>query len=302
MAVCFYHNDPDGRLSAFVVKLWHDNRFKSDNLKLVRMEYTDAFPFHHISDGERVYMVDFSTNPTDMERLWNMSGRTFVWIDHHKTAIQACSGLNHVIAGLRSTEYAGCVLTWMSLFGEGYPEGNQEPSQILGDFSRVPDFIQLVGDYDAWRWEFGRRTMSFYYGLLSMDTDPESRTWASLLSEYLVKPEDGLLIDRIINDGDAIIRYRDQYAADYSRSWGYPTVLDGIKAYAVNLARPSSLFFDAANLPSDIELFIGYVDDHGEWNVSIYSKKHDVSEIAKRYGGGGHAGAAGFRCKQLPWE
>ena len=76
MAVCFYHNDPDGRLSAFVVKLWHDNRFKSDNLKLVRMEYTDAFPFHHISDGERVYMVDFSTNPTDMERLWNMSGRT----------------------------------------------------------------------------------------------------------------------------------------------------------------------------------------------------------------------------------
>lgn len=30
-------------------------------------------------------------------------------------------------------------------------------------------------------------------------------------------------------------------------------------------------------------------------------KSIDVSEIAKRHGGGGHVKASGFTCKELPW-
>ena len=33
----------------------------------------------------------------------------------------------------------------------------------------------------------------------------------------------------------------------------------------------------------------------------IYSKTHDVSDICKKYGGGGHAKAAGFTCEALPF-
>jgi nanoRNase/pAp phosphatase (c-di-AMP/oligoRNAs hydrolase) len=36
--------------------------------------------------------------------------------------------------------------------------------------------------------------------------------------------------------------------------------------------------------------------------VSLYSEKVDVSIIAKNHGGGGHAGAAGFICRDLPFE
>ncbi len=40
------------------------------------------------------------------------------------------------------------------------------------------------------------------------------------------------------------------------------------------------------------------------WNVSLYSTKPDVDcgAIAKSFGGGGHKGAAGFQCDELPFE
>ena len=40
------------------------------------------------------------------------------------------------------------------------------------------------------------------------------------------------------------------------------------------------------------------------WNVSLYSTKDhiDCGSIAKSFGGGGHKGAAGFQCKDLPFN
>jgi hypothetical protein len=40
------------------------------------------------------------------------------------------------------------------------------------------------------------------------------------------------------------------------------------------------------------------------WNVSLYSTKDDIDcgAIAKSFGGGGHKGAAGFQCDELPFE
>lgn len=40
------------------------------------------------------------------------------------------------------------------------------------------------------------------------------------------------------------------------------------------------------------------------WDVSLYSTKPDVDcgDLAKSFGGGGHKGAAGFQCKELPFE
>ena len=41
-----------------------------------------------------------------------------------------------------------------------------------------------------------------------------------------------------------------------------------------------------------------------KWNVSLYSTKADIDcgAIAKSFGGGGHKGAAGFQCTELPFD
>ena len=52
----------------------------------------------------------------------------------------------------------------------------------------------------------------------------------------------------------------------------------------------------------DAMLTFGY--RKGQWTVSLYSDRDDVdvSVIAKNRGGGGHKGASGFQCKELPFE
>ena len=40
-----------------------------------------------------------------------------------------------------------------------------------------------------------------------------------------------------------------------------------------------------------------------KWYVSLYTSKEDVdvSKVALSFGGGGHKGAAGFKCDTLPF-
>jgi nanoRNase/pAp phosphatase (c-di-AMP/oligoRNAs hydrolase) len=50
---------------------------------------------------------------------------------------------------------------------------------------------------------------------------------------------------------------------------------------------------------------MGFYFTGSEWGVSLYHANHrkdlDLSEIAVRWGGGGHRGACGFRAKSLPF-
>ena len=55
--------------------------------------------------------------------------------------------------------------------------------------------------------------------------------------------------------------------------------------------------------PYDLMITFCRRTDH-KWNVSLYSTKPDIDcgAIAKSFGGGGHKGAAGFQCVDLPFE
>ncbi|MDO5845105.1 MAG: DHHA1 domain-containing protein, partial [Methanocorpusculum sp.] len=53
--------------------------------------------------------------------------------------------------------------------------------------------------------------------------------------------------------------------------------------------------------PDKYEIFIPFVFDGEQYTVSLYSTTVDVSEIAKSFGGGGHKGASGFQCAELPF-
>ena len=52
----------------------------------------------------------------------------------------------------------------------------------------------------------------------------------------------------------------------------------------------------------DILMPFSFNGRNGTWTYSMYSKTVDVSEIAKKYGGGGHKGAAGFNTNRLIFE
>ena len=79
---------------------------------------------------------------------------------------------------------------------------------------------------------------------------------------------------------------------------GFEKVFDGFKAYGLILGVGNGVVFKDVE-SSAFDLFISFSFDGTVWVVSLYSKTIDVSEIAKKHGGGGHKGAAGFCCSEL---
>ncbi len=62
-------------------------------------------------------------------------------------------------------------------------------------------------------------------------------------------------------------------------------------------------FFNSVENQYDI--LISYVFDGEKYTVSLYhgkNKELDLGAIAKQYKGGGHKGAAGFQCTELPFS
>ncbi len=293
---CIYHDDPDGRLSAFWVKklAFKGGRGRAIAWKAIPIDYKDAFPFNEIKQNEAVYIVDFSISPDDMLKLLDITS-DITWIDHHKTAIEAYDGFDGAIAGLRDTRYAGCVLTYVYLmFLKPHPGAEFDPDAVLG---QVPIWTMLVGDYDAWRWDYGERTQEFYSGLMMEDTGPDG-IWEELLEDD--HKELPLLVSQIENAGETIEKYRKQQAGEFLDAWSFESMLAGHRVLACNQGRPGSRFF--GDKPG-YDILSGFVWDGRQYIVSLYSETGvDVSEIAKKFGGGGHKGAAGFRSKEMPFH
>lgn len=87
-------------------------------------------------------------------------------------------------------------------------------------------------------------------------------------------------------------------------SSGFTIHWEGFCLLACNAARYNSQLFKAGLQPEhDGCLGFNWDGKIKNWRVSLYSDKPgvDLSPVAKKYGGGGHAGACGFRCGVLPF-
>lgn len=274
-----HHNDADGRCAAAIVsRLWDS---KSD-LKFIELDYNMEVPVPSGADDvERIYIVDFSVKPDVMEKLL-ARGIALRWIDHHKSAqnypYQYVPGLRD----FKDKHLSGCELTWQYLFPD----------------MTMPAAVRLIGDYDTWRLKEAPLSVNFHEGLKLCDTQPGAPIWSTLLGEG-----EPYLVTTIADEGSLVIKYRDRYAQDIRKSYGYTTYFEGYHAYVVNLYKMGSAAAGNDNL-SQYAVVLCYIHDGVRFVVSVYSKHPDVdcSNIAVKYGGGGHKGAAGFTCEVLPWK
>ena len=128
-----------------------------------------------------------------------------------------------------------------------------------------------------------------------MILNQKSKHW----DKFFCFPVDFVCTD-LIQQGETMTTFRDGWAKEYMKL-GFETEFEGVKCFAVNLGHCNSEYFKS--LPDDkYDALMPFVFNGDMYTVSLYSKTVDVSEIAKKYGGGGHKGAAGFQCKQLPFE
>ncbi len=270
----FYHNDVDGKCAAHVIAHKFHHTSQENNEDYIEINYGMEFPLAIIEKNEEVFIVDYSIEIEVMDRLLNITSNVF-WIDHHITAIEKYMNYPSILQGLRKVEYSGCVLTYLYLYNVS--------------FEKVPMPIRYIGDRDTWQWRYGEETKLFCSGAELYDLNPLSSDWKILFNSQDNVKKEGLIVER----------YKKQWNKDYVKSFAYYTIFEGYETVIVNIGHVGSEIFDSIEKKP---LLIMYAHDGKEFKVSLRSETINVSKIALKYGGGGHPGASGFECQELPWN
>jgi oligoribonuclease NrnB/cAMP/cGMP phosphodiesterase (DHH superfamily) len=276
--VCFYHvADLDGKCSGAIV-----NKALKGDVELYGYDYGWPFPWGKVF-GRDVIMVDVSLQPaSDMLKLAS-EAKSFTWIDHHKSAIEEADKLGLQADGVRKVGLAACELCWRYYFPD----------------SRMPLAVELLGRYDVWD-HSNPDALPFQYGARLKLPDACHTYW----SEVLVSVG-ACAVDPIISDGRLILAYETEQNRKRAGALAFETQIDGLRAIAANVGLTNSQLFDSVWDPERHDVMMPfYRSKKGYWTVSIYSTKPEIdcSVVAKAHGGGGHKGAAGFQCAELPFS
>lgn len=278
-ALIIYHdNCNDGFGAAWVMHNWITNNKLMEDIKLYPTSYGTPPPFNLINANTAVYILDFSY---PLEELLAISDAAFltIWIDHHKTAVPVFEALNiKCPVTLRyyfDMKHSGAMLTWKYC----YPDKN------------APLLIQHIEDRDMW-WFKMEGTKEFH---LNLNTFPKAiHTWNDISSDCSHPDNDAYAT--FLAEGAAIKRYYDSLLSDIISSCKHEFEIDGIKGLACNA--PYAFASDIGNILAQESGTFGAVWSQNAKKDTVFSLRSegdfDVSEMAKKFGGGGHKNAAGF--------
>jgi nanoRNase/pAp phosphatase (c-di-AMP/oligoRNAs hydrolase) len=280
--LCIFHgNCQDGFGAAWAVR-----HFLGDEVEFFPGVYQEPPPD---VTGRDVLMVDFSyKRPVLLEMA--KTARSILILDHHKSAEEDLAGFpapplfadlryRAPLAALFDMERSGAGLTWDYL-----SEGHQPR----------PHLIDYIEDRDLWRFKFPN-TRLITAALFSHPYDFD--LWDDLM--FRVKSLATLEVE-----GAAIERKHHQDIANLLPVVQRQMVIGGTVMPVANL--PLTLTSDAGHkmaVESGTGVACCYWDTPEGRVFSLRSTDDgpDVQAIAVKYGGGGHARAAGFRMPRN-WE
>lgn len=229
--------------------------------------------------GRDVYLVDFSYKRAVVEQML-MQANFVCLIDHHKSAIEdlqplfmqdSWTGEPKQLAYFTDLNRSGATLAWDYLF----PHQSRPP--LLGH----------VEDRDLWRFKLPG-TREIQAAVFSYEYTFEN--WDRLMMA------DERELATLTAAGAAIERKHQKDVAELVKVCRRQMQIGGFNVWVASL--PYTLTSDAGHLMAKGELFAACYWDTAAGRVfSLRSQDDgiDVSEIAKQYGGGGHAHAAGFK-------
>lgn len=269
----YYHDHcSDGFTAAWAANL----KFRNDpTVDLSLIPYSIGDPLPSLPESGRVYIADLSFTPEFFEALRAKLGTTNVkMLDHHKSAqetFRPYAGDPGVVFDMNKS---GARLAWEEFF----PEAD------------VPNIVSYVEDRDLWRFDLPySRDVST--AILSYPL--EMGAWNTLAERLGYKPltkEHPLVVE-----GHAISRYKDSLVASaISRTGEIGLLPTGARALFVN---SSVLASDIGNTKADVPVVVVWTrQKDGRYYYSLRGGETapDLSRLAKQFGGGGHAKAAGF--------
>lgn len=279
-AVIYHKSDWDGLFCYRIAR----KALGDENVEYIGWEYGESEPV--IDRACTLYILDLSV-PSLMDRL------NLTWCDHHKSALEKYGPRT----GLQIDGVAACRLAWQWFFPSD-PEETLTKQLYWDRQVSEPSAVRLAGEYDV----FDHRdpdAITFQFGLNAAELSDGD--WATLLSEN--KAAD-VLVQQLLVNGRTARRYQERMDAGLVSNRSFTWRFEGLNFLCLNTARCNSLTFAAAIKPEH-DALLGFYYNGRKWTVSMYhapGREHwDLSRIAVRHGGGGHAGACGFTTDIFPF-
>lgn len=265
--LCIYHkNCADGFTAAWVVHEVYGDQ----------ADYVGGIYDTNIPDltGLDVIMVDYSFKRDVILKMLETCESMLI-LDHHKTALEELGDLVHPKLTMElDMNRSGAGIAW-----DHYFPGRKAPKALLH-----------VQDRDLWKFDM-LGTREIQAAIFSYDYTFE--VWDALMND-----DTSILFD----EGTAIERKHRKDTKELIATTKRHMIIGGTKVRVANI--PAMFTSDAGNIMSVGKPFAAcYWDTPGGRMFSLRSQEDglDVSLIAKRYGGGGHKHAAGFRAV-IGWE
>lgn len=268
--VIYHANCYDGFTAAWVA------RRAMPDCELYEGRYGEEPPYELARERE-VYILDFSYPREKMLGLNECTGMTgsLTVLDHHKTAEANCQGLDFCTFDM---DRSGCRMAWEHFFGTVC----------------VPDWLLRIEDRDLWRFIYEDSTRNVHACVAAQSMTMES--WDEISSTDL---EDLELRGSVI---------RDYIKTSIAKTLGDIRV---IKLLGWDVVALNVLYLNASEtasemlkqVPEAVFSLTYFQRADSKWQYSLRSRSDfDVSKVAKKFGGGGHAGAAGFETQTLLGE
>jgi hypothetical protein len=215
--------------------------------------------------GKDVVIVDFSYPRETLIEMY-AAAKTLRVLDHHKTAEADLAGLhfctfdmNFSGAGLAQTE-----------FSNGY----------------LSPLVAYVQDRDLWRFQLAKsKEINAWIGSLEHSFQEWSRADVMLFSAF----------ETCAAHGEALLRAVDRYCHEMAKQARLVEFAGHGRIPVVNAPYINTSEL-VGYLAESAKFAVGWFQrGDGKYQYSLRSRgDFDVSELAKRFGGGGHRQAAGF--------
>jgi oligoribonuclease NrnB/cAMP/cGMP phosphodiesterase (DHH superfamily) len=239
----------------------------------------EAKPVYHSEDKDEPPYVK-GRDVIILDRIWprevvekmKLHAKSFVLIDHHKTAVDELQGVEGCYI---DTSYSAARLAFQHFF----------PGK------KIPALVAYVDDHD--RWKFNLPYSKSVYAFLRIQYRTFDQ-WDALHKQLKWS------MKKIIEQGNAILDFQKVLVAPHIRN---PRIIElcGHKVPMVNATVMASEIGHelAKNHPFGITWF---QTNTGKFVYNLRASEGsevDVSEVALEFGGGGHAKAAGFSLDRL---
>lgn len=215
--------------------------------------------------GKNVVILDFSFK-NDVTKKMIEEANDLLVIDHHKSAMVELHDISNTIFDMNKS---GATLAW-DFFHPG---------------KEAPKFIQYITDRDLWKWELPySKEFSAAFDMVPFEF------------EEFEKFEDDSVFDDAVKRGSYILAYSKTVVKKVCDK-AADRHLDGKHVMVVNASHWMSEI--GARLSPDCDYAMIWYYDHNDKDIKVslraFHDTIDVSEVSKKFGGGGHKKAAGFR-------